>query len=177
MKMQAQTRMHNGMVMVLGSTQRLTEKLKDSFDRMFDHWWDEYRRKVGQKLDDASRILLVEKAKRRCQVSWNHEHFGSEQDARRFIAVVSSDFKQRYPKNAGRLVAHWRPVAHTVKREAGNAVTLSFYLEEHPLPVFEIRISKFEMYQQALHSRPSALNSQLFGLSPEPSRGCAGRGK
>lgn len=126
MKTQAQTRMHNGMVMVLGPTQRLTSKLKGSFDRILGYWLDEY----GYEQDKACAQLLAEKARKRCQVSWNHEHFGSEQEARKFIAIVSRDFKQRYPKDAGRLVAHWRPVAHTVKREAGNAVTLSFYLEE-----------------------------------------------
>ena len=127
MKTQAQTRMHNGMVMVLGPTQRLTGELKGSFDRILGYWLDEY----GYEQDKACAQLLVEKARKRCQVSWNHGHFGSEQKARKFIAVVSRDFKRRYPNDAGRLVAHWRPVAHTAaKREAGNAVTLSFYLEE-----------------------------------------------
>lgn len=126
MKTQAQTRMYNDMVMVLGSTQRLTGKLKGGFDRMLGYWLDQQ----GHEQDRACAQLLAEKARKRCQISWNHEHFGSEEEARRFIAIVGRDFKRRYPKDAGRLVAHWRPVSHTVKREAGNAVTLSFYLEE-----------------------------------------------
>lgn len=50
--------------------------------------------------------------------------------ATKLIAEVACDFKQRYPKLARRLVAHWIPVSHTCGREKGNIVMVSFYLSE-----------------------------------------------
>lgn len=69
-------------------------------------------------------------AKWRCQLSWNHVHCGSRQEAVKYIKQIKTLINNKLPRFAGRLKFSWR---EPVKKEKGNAVNLSFYIDRETL--------------------------------------------
>jgi hypothetical protein len=113
--LRVETRVYRDMVFIYythNKSVHFTQKHKEWIDIELEDWM-----KLGWP-EDVTKMHF--------QVSQNHEHMYSKNDALRLIKRVHDDFDQRYPKLAYRLAVDWRQGG---KREKGNVVMVSFWLD------------------------------------------------